>query len=381
MWHLKKVEKLATKAIRVASEVAEVAIHYQQNQGPLGMLSVGARALNALQEMREGNNPLEGWEDLNIRRLAASICSFLEKQGPCESQKGPHGDGRTVITEVYGYQFGFAVFSDWTEGPKIPPGQDRTASKDALGRLLWERLGNTVQIKSSLAGDYLESDDLTDCLGSAQADEIYDEYRAFHQSGFNRSFLLYGKPGTGKSYIMRRVAKLAGGFSLRIDAASLSNVQSAVAAIDILKPSAVIIDDIDRLDHPESILGPMERLTNSTSLILASANKEKNLDFAALRVGRFDRLWRIESLDESVRRRLTGDLPAEALEHIDTLPVAYLSEFRKIVCARGVQEAIRRIPELEAHAQLVQQVSDAEDGESDEDPSVPPIQESINACR
>jgi hypothetical protein len=353
--------QLATKGIRIASEVADIAIHYASNPGPLGKVAVAARTLDAFQKTRTTEEPFRNWKPLNVGGLASFLCAFLSREGMINKLKR-EGEGQAFQGDVFDVPFGFIQYEHWTVGPKIPEHVEADVAKAALGRALWEAFGNSVRVRTNMFGDdFLERDELVDHFPSKTAERIFERAQRFHEAGFTRSYLLFGKPGAGKSHIMRAVAHLAGGFSLRIEAAELAGTRTATAAIDILKPSAVVIDDIDRLESPSKILGPLERLADVTKLVLASANHEEKLDFAGLRPGRFDQLWHIDALDEEIHARLVGDVEKEISDRLRALPVAYIHEFHKRTKALGRDQALREIDDLEAQARLVAKLGGMED--------------------
>jgi len=124
-------------------------------------------------------------------------------------------------------------------------------------------------------------------------------HRGFMLDGTHRCYLAYGPPGTGKSSFAVLFAREFGGRALKIDATSLPivNVKEFGFLIDTLRPSFLILDDIDRADVAQveaRILFLLERLKTHypKMTVILTANEPSKLGSALLRCGRIDVPWK-----------------------------------------------------------------------------------------
>lgn len=362
----RKLGSIARKAVKVASEVGEIAIHLQK-PSKLGLLSVGSKLINSVLEVRSQTlyEQLEGWKRLNgtgsFREFLCKLCKT--HQDKAEDDDAPATEskenGSLVQVTIYDYQFAWIEYTSWTEGPWIPDNQDADKSLMVLGRFVWDTLGPRVAvIRPPLGSDMLVPDVSKRGHESQTARDIYDEYVApFRREKLGFSILFHGESGVGKSQIMSAIATYAGALSLRMAARDIEHMRDAGSAIRLLCPSAVLVDDLERVDNPDAILSQIEQL-HDEGLLIASVNKMDELDAACLRPGRFDEVLLIKHLDDGVLDQLIGnDVPPEANARLRKLPVAYIDYFHKIVKARGLEAAVESIPKLEARAKQVKELS------------------------
>ena len=111
----------------------------------------------------------------------------------------------------------------------------------------------------------------------------------------SRSFLLYGKPGTGKTSWCERISQDFSNRLVKVDASFLESVDNKEIEqiLSILKPEIVLFDDFDRVDFDEyegKFLYITENLKRKypTVSFFATVNDTEELGEALLRPGRFD---------------------------------------------------------------------------------------------
>lgn len=132
---------------------------------------------------------------------------------------------------------------------------------------------------------------------------LADRCRLFQNKGRSRKILFYGPPGTGKTSIARQLAADIGcGRGMRIDPKVIkqANSRSLLQLLDLLQPSVLMMDDLDRTrSDSEALLHYLERLKGVSTMdergswagkliVTGTVNTIKTLDPALLRPGRFD---------------------------------------------------------------------------------------------
>jgi hypothetical protein len=246
----------------------------------------------------------------------------------------------------------------------------------ALGERIWKRVGarHCVNGTGGLALDALDAGAI---MPTAQMRALEERLAKFVDQGIARSCLLVGPPGTGKSMAIRWLTRRLGVTSVRIDLAVLASLhgrydQQAVAAslgtlLKLLRPEAMILDDLDRVDVGGELLAFLELAGRTCRLVLASANRPQRMMGASLRPGRFDEVVTFDKLDPDVLRELLGADDADLFERLGSLPAAYVAEFLKRRRVLGRELAVREIGELEARRTMVEGAREAKTDKDDDD--------------
>lgn len=360
-------------AARVGSELAEVVVHLNGNVNALSIAVVAARAVNTLNDIatprpslyfRDWQHVQAGFSKQLLELARGQNVAHMPETQPSKSS------GKIWRASLYGVEMGWVEWDGWVDGPWTRSDSDKTIK--ALGRFVWETLGTSVLIEATAGNDTMKSDSFDDSLPSKTGDDIYDNVRKFNERGHSRSILLYGESGTGKSHIMRHVSRKAGGFSLRVKANQLSDLRDIARAIQLLSPSAVLIDDLDRVENPEKILSELEEINGSSALFMCSANRITKLDPAVLRPGRFDDIIELQKLDEEVINRLIGDVPEPVAAQLRDLPIAWIDEFNKQRDVLGPERAVEEICRLRARAEMIQNLMGEDEKPKAKESASPP---------
>jgi len=129
--------------------------------------------------------------------------------------------------------------------------------------------------------------------------------------GFNRSLLFFGPPGTGKTTLAARLAERTEG---RLLVASCTILESARGRtiiedlVDIIDPSVILLDDLDKMYHPNDMLESMEHLNRKANrrkhLLIGTVNSLCRVPEALRRPGRFDEIVEFDQPTKDQRKRI-----------------------------------------------------------------------------
>jgi hypothetical protein len=370
--------KKARQILEVASDVSDILIHLRDKPKPTDYISIGFRLANSyfVHADKFRGAAFKKWDLVEIWEFRNFIYEISKHKFEYEVVRDRGPEGSDLVAEIYGVKIGWSVREDYVHGPYAEKGK-RTKCLRALGRLVWETLQTNSCELAKKRGDrdydgstIFSVDNLqNNVYESAVANNILKRSKAFLDAGYNRSIMLYGRPGTGKSSAMRYIAKKLGKYSLRINVGDLDHLTSEdiMIAIDILRPDTLIIDDFDRAFRPEKLLSDLEEINNSVKMLIVSVNNVQDLSEAVKRPGRFDDIIEIENIDEDIVNRLIGDVPDEIAKRLKMLPVAFIVEFHKRKTVLGIEQAIEEVESLEERIRKISKKEEEEEEEEDEE--------------
>jgi hypothetical protein len=193
----------------------------------------------------------------------------------------------------------------------------------------------------------------------------------FKNKNENRSILLYGNPGVGKSYISAMIMK---GFDFNwLRFVKFTDMYEILDICKILKPNGIIFDDFDKIDLSKAdILDVMEELKRTVPVVIYTAN---DIDFmkkfgAIMRPGRIDKFFEINSIDKRTVLNLIGKENEDIYGQIKEFPIAFIEECRAIMNVYGKQYLIDNLDELKERAKNnTQKVKDSSNNSDDESDS------------
>lgn len=243
---------------------------------------------------------------------------------------------------------------------------------EAFGKLLKEKLGDKVAI-NVYAENYnsvikLSSIDipLNTYICPVDEKEYCETIRKFGKMNLNRSSLLYGSPGSGKTSFSAKVADMLGGRLVVVDSQALQQAQNQgwnlvlQKILHLLSPTVILFDDIDRLENTGILLGMIENLNkfkNREIIIMASINDLTQLPEAMRRPGRFDEIMLFEKPDFERRKQILktyldffgtrlADMYVEEMATLtEDLTPAYLRE----IALQATVASYDRIPKVIEH--------------------------------
>jgi len=372
-----------TRYLKIAGDAGTLAMSLRDKPTPLDWAGVGLRAINLVLGVRdeirraEAGDPWryfadprgEGWTEVpdEFRRLVLEHI-----QQPAIDERYWDGDEQSPFIcrgKIGGEQVAWIGEGDAVvDGPYVLTSREEVTYR-ALGELLWRKLGGSQLLfgASGLVGDPFSDRDV---VATAQMTELQARMRGFLDAGESRSYLLAGPPGTGKSVAIRWLVASLGLSSVRIDLAVLSKMHgmhstsvatSLETLLGLLRPRAMILDDLDRVAVNAPLLAFLELARRTCVVVIASANSVSKMMGAAVRPGRFDDIVRVDRLDPVVLRTLlAGD--HDLVGRMSELPAAYVVEFMKRRRVLGRTQALAELDELMARARDVGGA-----GDSDED--------------
>lgn len=124
---------------------------------------------------------------------------------------------------------------------------------------------------------------------SSRAKDILDSCTKLRNAEAKVAALFYGPPGTGKSADMNYLSTNLGNRVLRVQLREsyLMSPDNVCSMIRILKPTTLILDDVDRT-YTESALTVIDKILSMGVVVLASCNDQSKICNALLREDRID---------------------------------------------------------------------------------------------
>lgn len=367
--------------LKIAGDAGVIAMSLRDKPTPLDWLAVGARAislgLTIVDERRRAiaNDPWKYFEDIRgdewtevpeeFKRLVVESATHLavdEAYWDGDEQsayvcRGKIGDEQVAWVGEAG---------QIVDGPYVLSKREPETYR-ALGDRLWKRLGghHVLYGPQGLVSDHF----LDGCvMETAQMRTLQTRMKAFLAADEPRSYLLGGPPGTGKSVAIRWLVASLGLSSVRIDLGVLARLHgyhsgSVVTSLEtllrLLRPRAMILDDLDRVAVNAPLLAFLELARKTCVVVIASANSVQSMMGAAVRPGRFDDIVRIERLDGEVLRTLLAE-DLDLVERMAALPAAYVVEFVKRRRILGRDVALGELDDLLGRAKSVNTAGDSE---------------------
>jgi hypothetical protein len=376
--HHKRKARLSRwqRYISLAGDAGAIAMNLRDTPTPLDWVGVGLRALalglrvHGEHRTSRAKNPWRyfdsdgldsPWVEVpeEFRRLLVDSCTDVAVEE--DFWDGGEDSARVCIGKIGDDPVGWIVEgANLIDGPYVRR-EHHDATLRALGERVWRRVGGRHCVYG-VGGLKLDLLDAGAIVPTAQMHALEERLGRFVDEGIHRSCLLTGPPGTGKSMAIRWLTRRLGVTSVRVDLTVLSSLHSgwdqrAMAAsldtlLKLLRPEAMILDDLDRVKVGGEILAFLETAAKTCRLVLASANRPHKMMGASLRPGRFDEVVRFDRLDPDVLRTLLGP-DVDLFDRLSALPAAYVAEFLKRRQVLGRACAVEEIPDLEARQKLV----------------------------
>ncbi len=161
-----------------------------------------------------------------------------------------------------------------------------------------------------------------------------ERFRRCKSNGVNRSYMLFGPPGTGKSLFAMKLAQECGRRTMKLSASSLqhASVKDILYLFENLSPDFLLIDDVDKVDVGNALstlLEVLQRLKRSSTAVVMTANAIDGFDVGLLRPERID-TWIEFGLPDVAERRAVLASYASAMQ--STVPPRDLDELAQVSC-------------------------------------------------
>lgn len=297
------------------------------------LLKAAAAALD-LDDIVPSSFNLYDWKYINSGKLDESLAELVETAGTLQfTQKNDFNERAHTnlykIDDVY-----FAIREEYNAKSILVRNEipDSEIYK-ILGKLIWTVHGPNIVLEVN-GGSDLRSDcsirgiDINPiAISSEKSESLQKSIEQYINLGINRSVILLGPPGTGKTTVSYDLAKKNKEYSVTLKVhSSYSGITTLSKLANILKPNVIIIDDLDRMGNLDSELNAIVEIKKATKLFIATMNSVRSIPKAVLRPGRFDEILEITTIGGQVLQKVAKDIPKSYFEKIEKWPIAFVEE-------------------------------------------------------
>ncbi len=249
--------------------------------------------------------PLIPWLLLRTRLSALPTVTIESSGAKAGDDHMPGGDEQVRVGVVDGVGevvFGTAYYLHLVDQVYVSSGFDA----NQLREMLWHEYPNGIHLSLTDAsrGPSRDPWSLTElppyntplsAKASVKLDVVVRRLRAFAADHIARSYLLFGPQGTGKTVFGWRMGREMGGRTLAVEGNALADlsVQEFEMVVDALRPTLLLVDDIDGSEMPSAVARVRYvvraiRQRFPTMTIVLTANRTEAIDRALLRTERID---------------------------------------------------------------------------------------------
>lgn len=238
-----------------------------------------------------------------------------------------------------------------------------------LTRLLYKKYGSRLYLAGSndnkVAIQGIDADPGREnyLIDKQLYDYIQTDITKFRERKIQRSYLLFGPPGTGKSTFCLEATAKSGGTFVKLNKNFIENLEPSIAKhlLTYLSPSTIVVDDIDRITgtaNMQLLLQVLEDVKTMPEMpvLMATANHLSSMDEAMLRPGRFDELIEFAAPNLDERKNFISfylpklgvvNAPESHIEQLaaatDGMTQAFLKEYCYIYVIENLEKALAKI--------------------------------------
>jgi DNA polymerase III delta prime subunit len=335
------------KALRIASKVASVAREVLdiysavKRKDPISVALGAISTYGCVSELFEGASPQaqEHLREMGAVKVFPMMCPFIfhtlqqmdvAKQSIWNSGEGK-GDEPDPNERIEEFDLGHGVkvwFIESGNAVGVPDqGPYVLDQQEFVGRfsgVIEEKLGRTLTINTIARGwdefFYLGPLQIPTALYVSSIDEeaLMARITDLQKLGFNRSLLFFGPPGIGKTTLSARLAERTGGRLLVAPCGVLETTpgrQIIGDLVDIIDPTVILMDDLDKMWRPSEMLGSMELLNRKVGLrkrlLIGTVNSLAKIPDTLRRPGRFDEIVEFHPLTGRQRKDIIATYAKE----------------------------------------------------------------------
>lgn len=262
---------------------------------------------------------------------------------------------RVFSVEIEEIKFGWVIYHDQDYIFYV---EKNSNYKKIINQLIWKKYGNNIILGFENGKTFLQEDKKNQRFTpTVMANKFINSIQLYLAGGEPRSILFYGPSGSGKSNMIKNICSELQLKTLRIN--NISDISFfANQLIEDSSPEAIIIEDIDHcnFDDVSKVLSKLEDLNKTIKLCFATANKLSLLDDAVIRPERFDRMVKIDHLDEEIIRDLVGN-DEEIFSLVKDWPVVSINELMKRIKIEGKKQAMSEYQDIEERVNRINQSS------------------------
>jgi len=330
----RKIMRIVSKITTVAREVLDI-YSAVKRKDPISVALGALSTYGCVSELFEGQAPQAQahLKEMGATKAFPMMCAFIFhtlQQMDIPSRRiwnsGENKDeGENTQEGIEEFDLGnnikvWFIDSSGTsmDGPEHGPYiMDAQKFVGRFSEVVEEKLGKILTINTILKGFeefyYLAPLRIPTALYICHIDEdaLMARISDLQKLGFNRSLLFFGPPGIGKTTLAARLAERIGGRLLVASCSTLENSRGRSIIedlVDIIDPSVVLMDDLDKMWRPSEMLESMERLNRKIGdrkrLLIGTVNSLAEVPEPLRRPGRFDEIVEFYPLTKDQRKNI-----------------------------------------------------------------------------